>query len=63
MADDVTNAELSRSLIRIEQKIDKVSEDHEQRLRRAERFLYVALGLAGASTASSLSALIASIGG
>lgn len=61
MAEEVTNAELGRSLVRIESKLDKVSEDHEQRIRRTERFLYVALGMAGAGTTSGMSALIAAL--
>ena len=62
-AETVTNDELSRSLVRIELKLDRVTEDHEQRLRRIERVLYVSLGLAGAGTTSGLGALIAALSG
>lgn len=62
-AETVTNDELSRSLVRIESKLDKSQEDHELRLRRVERAIYVSLGLAGAGTTSGLGALIAAIAG
>lgn len=61
MPDEVTNAELSRSLIRIESKLDRVNEDHETRLRRVERALYISLGLAGAGSASGLGALLTTL--
>jgi len=62
--EEVTNAELSRSLVRIEAKLDQVTGDHEIRLRRIERYVYISLGLAAAGAASGLSALFsASVGG
>lgn len=42
----ITNAELARLLMRIEQKLDAAVGDHEQRLRRLERNVYVASGVA-----------------
>lgn len=63
LIDEVTNAELSRSLVRIETKLDRATDDHELRLRRVERVMYVALGLAAAGATSGLGALITAIGG
>jgi hypothetical protein len=58
-----SNAELGRSLTRIEGKLDKVTEDHEGRLRRVERTLYVTLGLAGAGVTSGVGSFIAALFG
>lgn len=63
MHEEVTNSELSRSLVRIESKLDKVAEDHEMRLRRTERMMYVAIGLAAAGATSGLGALLTALGG
>jgi len=60
---DVTNAELARALVRIESKLDKMSEDHEARIRRLEKFVYVGLGLGSAGATSGLASLAALIGG
>ena len=38
--DDVSNAEIVRSLQRIEARLDKVFGDHEARLRKVERWVY-----------------------
>ena len=54
MPEEVTNSELSRSLVRIEQKLDNVTGDHEQRLRRIERWVYIAVGLGSAGTIGSV---------
>lgn len=40
MDDAVTNAEIVRSLQRIEARLDTVTGDHEQRLRKVERWVY-----------------------
>lgn len=56
---EVTNAELSRSLVRIEVKLDSVTGDHERRLRSVERWMYMAMGLAGAGAVSGVGSLIA----
>ena len=61
--EEVTNAELARSLIRIESKLDKHSEDHEARIRRLEKFMYVSLGLGSAGATSGITSLVAVIGG
>jgi len=63
VAEDVSNAELSRSLVRIESKLDRETDDHELRIRRVERYVYVALGLATAGAASGIGTLISAIGG
>lgn len=54
MPEEVTNSELSRSLVRIELKLDFVTGDHESRLRRIERMAYIAMGLGGAGTITSI---------
>ena len=61
MTTDVTNGELSRWLTRVEHKLDKVANDHEVRLRRTERVMYVALGLALAGGASGIGALVGGV--
>lgn len=61
--DDVTNAELARSLVRIESKLDKMSEDHEARIRRLEKFVYITIGLGSAGATSGIASLLAVIGG
>lgn len=38
--DDVSNAEIVRSLQRIEARLDTVTGDHEARLRKVERWVY-----------------------
>lgn len=39
-AEDVTLGEIHRTMTRIEQKVDKVTDDHEVRLRRVEKWMY-----------------------
>ena len=56
---DMTNGELSRWLNRVEAKLDTVTSDHEQRLRKIERVLYAASGLAATGTLSGLGAIVA----
>lgn len=63
MNEDVTNGELARALIRIESKLDKVSDDHENRLRRIERISYIALGLAVTGASTGFSSLVSVFGG
>ena len=46
MNEEITNAELARLLIRIERKLDEAIGDHEQRIRKLERNLYLASGVA-----------------
>lgn len=58
LPEGVTNSELSRALVRIESKLDQITGDHEQRLRRVERFAWIATGL---STAGMLSGVMAAI--
>jgi hypothetical protein len=60
---EVTNAELSRSLVRIEGKLDNVTSDHEGRLRRIERMVYIAIGLGSAGTASGVVQVVATAAG
>lgn len=58
----LTNGELGRWLTRVETKIDHAVSDHESRIRRIERSMYVAIGLATAGVASGLSSLLAIFG-
>lgn len=46
--DEMTHGELSRWLERVEGKLDKQLDDHETRLRKVEKFMYVATGLSAA---------------
>ncbi|HEX6969407.1 MAG TPA: hypothetical protein VF174_11450 [Micromonosporaceae bacterium] len=61
--DEISNAELSRWLTRVEAKLDKALEDHERRLRRLERLSYVGMGVAAAGGLSGVSALLSAAGG
>lgn len=54
---DVTDAEVVRWLERIESKLDKITGDHEDRLRRLERAVWVTAGISGAGIASGIGAL------
>lgn len=56
MADDarMTMGEMSRSLARIETELNKVITDHEDRLRRMERWMWLSSGLAMAGFGSSV---------
>jgi hypothetical protein len=56
-----TELRLGRSLTRIEFKLDSLSEDHEGCLRRTERILYVALGVAAAGAMSGIGTLISAL--
>jgi hypothetical protein len=58
MTHDVTPGELTRWLSRVEAKLDKVGNDHEQRLRRTERVMYVAVGLALAGAGTGIGSLV-----
>ncbi|MBX6357645.1 MAG: hypothetical protein IRZ05_17555 [Micromonosporaceae bacterium] len=63
MDDDLTLGELARSLVRIEMKLDQAIGDHETRLRRVERVMWVALGLAAAGGVSGIGTLLSAAGG
>lgn len=54
----MTIAELGRLILRVEQKLDRVTDDHEGRLRNLEKAVWVATGLGGAAIASSIGALL-----
>lgn len=54
----MTLGEIGRSLHRVEQRLDKVLDDHEVRLRKVERWVYAVpptLVLAAASIIASIS--------
>lgn len=61
MKEEITNAELMRWLTRIERKIDDVIGDHEHRLRRVERVMYMTAGIALAGMGTGASSLIYTI--
>lgn len=63
VVNEMTQGELTRWLSRVESKLDKVANDHENRLRRTERVMYVAIGLALAGGISGGSALLGALGG
>lgn len=63
----MTNAELARCIARLESsmtgavsrledKLDRVTDDHEQRIRRVERWMWTCLGLSAAGAGAGLSA-------
>lgn len=56
--EDVTLGELARGQSRMEAKLDRVTLDHEIRLRRLERAVWLATGVGGAGAASGVGALI-----
>ncbi len=62
MSDEiVSNAELARLMVRMESKLDKVWDDHEQRLRRLERAIWIMSGTAAAGATSGVGALITAV--
>ena len=44
--ESLSTGEIRRWLERVEQKISLVTGDHEQRLRKLERFMYISVGVA-----------------
>jgi predicted component of type VI protein secretion system len=61
--DDVmSSGEMARSLHRIETKLDRAIDDHEQRLRRVERWMWTSLGLASLGAAGGVSAALRALG-
>ncbi len=55
--EDVTLGEIGRTLVRIEQRLDKLGDDHETRLRRVEKWVYAVpptLILAAASVIAAI---------
>ena len=56
--DEMTNGELTRTLVRIERKLDEVTSDHEKRLRTVERWMWTAAGTGLVGAAAGLSALL-----
>ena len=61
--DDLTMAEMGRTMVRIEGKLDKVTADHEDRLRRLEKAVWIATGTGAAGLASSLAAILTGVTG
>lgn len=58
MNDELTMAEIGRTMMRLESKLDRVTDDHEGRLRYLERAVWVATGLGGAALASAVGTLL-----
>lgn len=58
MVEDPTPGEIVRSLGRIEAKVDKVTDDHEARLRRAEKWVYALPPTFLLAVASLIAALV-----
>lgn len=58
MSDEVTLAEIGRTVMRLEMKLDRTVEDHEGRLRYLERAVWLATGLGGAALASAIGTLL-----
>jgi hypothetical protein len=54
----VTNDELVRTMDRIERKLDMITTDHESRLRRIERAVWVMTGVGGVGITSGVGALL-----
>lgn len=63
MSGEVTNAELARGQDRIEHKLDRVTADHEDRLRRLEKAVWIATGTGAAGFTSGLMAIVTGVAG
>ncbi len=61
--EDMSLPEVTRSMLRIESKLDKALDEHGARIARLERYIYILIGLSLGSTSGSIIALIKSIGG
>jgi hypothetical protein len=57
MSEEPTMAEIGRTMMRLEQKLDRTVDDHEGRLRHLERAVWIATGLGGAAMASAMGTL------
>lgn len=62
-APEISNGEMRRWLERVESKLDTAISDHEDRIRRVERAMYVSVGLAAAGATSGMGALATALGG
>lgn len=49
---------IERQLARIENKLDKITDDHERRIRSLERSIYVAGGIALTGSATGVVSLL-----
>lgn len=61
MAEEYTIAEVVRGIADLKQSVDKVTDDHERRIRALERWQYIATGLAaalGSGVGASISSLL-----
>lgn len=60
---EIGDGEMIRWLTRMEATLDRIANDHETRLRRTERVMYVAMGLALAGGISGGASLLSAAGG
>lgn len=55
---EMTMGEVARTLARIEQKLDAITSDHEQRLRRVERYVWVMTGVGATGATTGVASLV-----
>jgi hypothetical protein len=60
---EVTLGEVARTTMRIERKLDGLSDDHERRLRALERWMWGAIALGGAGSAAAINQLVHAVAG
>lgn len=58
MSDELTLAEIGRTMMRLETKLDRAMDDLESRVRYLERAIWVATGLGSTALASAIGTLI-----
>lgn len=56
--EELAIAEIGRTLVRLEGMFDRVTADHESRLRYLEKAIWVATGLGSAALASAVATLV-----
>ncbi len=59
--EDVSLPEVARSMYRIEAKLDKALDNHEQRINRLERMISTLIGISIGSAGGSIAAIATSI--
>ena len=63
MNDDTTIGEVIRAISRIEKKLDRITSDHEDRLRRLEKAVWIMTGVSATGVSTGIAALIQASGG
>lgn len=61
MSEELTMAEIGRTMMRLEQKLDHHLGDLEGRVRYLERAVWVATGLGGAALSSAIGTLFLAV--